>query len=101
MIRRVVVLKLDCALATPEGRAEVTEHSLQVLRSVPEVVRVEVGSAADHATETAWDVCLLIDFESLEDLEPFRVDPDHRAYVDEYLRPKLKALAAWNFEISA
>ena len=99
MIKRIVMLKLGEALATREARAEVTATSLEVLRNLPGVVRVEVGAAADAQSASAWDVCLLLEFESLQDLEPFRVDPEHRTYVDDYLRPKLKALAAWNFEI--
>jgi hypothetical protein len=99
VIKRIVMLKLEKALSTAEGRAEVTSTSLSILRGIPGVVHVSVGSAADHASESAWDVCLVLDFESLDELEPFRVNPEHRAYVDDYLRPKLKALAAWNFEI--
>ena len=36
---------------------------------------------------------------SMADIEPYRVHPDHRAYVDEFLKPRMEIIKAWNFEV--
>ena len=35
---------------------------------------------------------------SLEDVDPYREHPVHRSYVDDFLKPRLAVLKAWNFE---
>jgi hypothetical protein len=35
----------------------------------------------------------------MEDIPPYAAHPEHRAYVDEFLRPKLESIAAYNFEV--
>ena len=99
MIQRIVLLKLTDEMATDEGRREVAEHSRVVLESLPGVESVAAAVAADPATAGAFDISLVLGFRSVDELEPFRVHPDHRAYVDEYLRPKLTAIKAFNFEL--
>jgi hypothetical protein len=95
MIERIVLVKLEPGV----DASEVAERSRQVLQGIPGVCDVHVGMAADAPSAEAWDISLVLRFESLEDLEPFRVHPDHRSYVDEYLKPRMRAIKAWNFEI--
>ena len=99
MIQRIVLLKLNDDLATDEVRQEVAAHSRSVLEALPGVRSVQVGVAADPATEEGCDVSLVLHFDTVADLEPYRVHPDHRAYVDEYLAPRLAAIEAFNFEL--
>ncbi len=98
MITRIVLLKLAEPVRTPDGRHDVAAHSRVVLERLPGVTGVEVATAADDATADSWDVALTIRFGSLDHVEPYRVHPDHRTYVDEYLRPRCAELAAFNFE---
>ena len=67
-------------------------------RTIDRVIGVEVGVPADPAAEV-WDVSLAVRFERLDDVEPYRVDPIHRAYVDDYLASKAKVVKAWNFAV--
>jgi hypothetical protein len=100
MIDRIVLLQLTDDHADAAEVHAVAEHSLEVLGRLPGVVDVRVGTAADEATASQWHVSLLIRFSSAADLEPFRVHPDHRAYVDDFLRPRLEAITAFNFEVA-
>jgi len=101
MIERVVLLKLKAEYTTPDRLAEVIDESARVLNGLEQVVRARVGHSADEATAADWDVLLAIQFEDIEDVEPYRVHPDHRAYVDDFLKPRLEAIRAWNFVIEA
>ncbi len=99
MIQRIVLLKLNEEHATDSGRTLVAAHSREVLTVLPGFVKVDVGIPADASSRESWDISMVLKFESVDDLEPFRVHPDHRSYVDAFLKPKLALIKAWNFEI--
>lgn len=98
MITRIVLLKLKNQYSTPEGREEVASKSREVLPDLPGVRSVKVGIALDNPTRFKWDVSLVLEFDSADDLEPFRVDPAHREYVDDFLKPRLEGIRGYNFE---
>jgi hypothetical protein len=98
MIHRIVLLKLKEAYATDAGRAEVIAQSRVVLPNVPGVVEVSATVPADERTRRDWDVCLRVQLEGLADVEPYLAHPQHRAFVDELLSPRLEVIKAWNFE---
>jgi hypothetical protein len=100
MIQRTVVMRFQHEHATPQALAGIVEHSRQVLWSIPMVTTVSIGVAADDATREQWHFQLCLSFEDLTQVEAFRINPQHRSWVDTYLRPKLEAIAAWNFEVS-
>jgi len=60
---------------------------------------VTVGIPADEASERSWDVSIVVRFRSVDDVEPYREHPEHRAYVDEFLRPRMVVIKAWNFDV--
>ncbi len=99
MIERYVFLKLNAAHATPDGRRAVAAETRARLASLPGVRDLRVGLPADERAAEAWDVSIVVAFDDLDAVEPYRVHPTHRAYVDDYLRPMLASIAAWNFEI--
>ncbi|MCP4902726.1 MAG: Dabb family protein [bacterium] len=101
MITRIVLLKLSTEHATAEGREEVAGKSREVLPGMPGVLKADVGVGADTATLASWDVSLVLQFAAVEDLEPFRVDPAHREYVDLFLKPRLEDIQDLNFSGSA
>ena len=97
MIERIVLIKLvDEEI---RRRPEIAEYSRDVLRLIPGVGDVHVGLPADEPSAAAWDLALVLRFRSLDDVEAYRVHPDHRAYVDSYLKPRMVAITAWNFEV--
>ena len=97
MIERSVFVRLREEYRTDTKRAEIAVHSENALRAVPQVREIRVATAADDKTLQDWDMLLAIRLDSVEDLEPFRLDPIHREYVDSYLKPKITQIKAWNF----
>ena len=43
---------------------------------------------------------MIAHFESLDAVEPYRIHPDHRSYVDDFLKPRLAVIKAWNFKLT-
>jgi len=97
MIERIVLVKLTDR-AVPNRQA-IADYSREVLKRIPGVKDVHVGQPADGPSAAAWDLALVLHFESANDLDPYRLHPDHRAYVDNYLKPRMDAIKAWNFEV--
>jgi len=97
MIERHVYIKLNDDLAQEQGRAEVAAKSRE-LATIPGVLRLDVGLPADPASLAAWDLCLRLEFESLEAVEAYRVHPDHVRYLD-FLATRAAARKAWNFRV--
>ncbi|MCA9547875.1 MAG: Dabb family protein [Myxococcales bacterium] len=98
-VDRIVLVKLDGPYATPAGRAEVAAHTRTVFAKLPGVTDLRVGVPADDAAEKSWDLSITVRFARLADVDAYRVHPDHRTYVDEYLAPRMQVLKAWNFEL--
>ena len=97
VIERTVFLKLNDELCNPEARRRVAEHSNQVLSAIPGVVDVHTGAATSDTTND-WDVLLVVRFNTSDEMEQYRVHPDHRTFVDDYLRPRISAIKAWSFQ---
>jgi hypothetical protein len=97
MIERYHFLKLRPEHATPAGRAEVVARCRAVLPGIPGVRSVVVGAPADAEAAQAWDVSIVVRFADLAAVGPYRADPDHRRFVDEFLAPRVEGKKAWNF----
>ncbi len=98
MIERVVLFKLKDEYANDEARAEIAARSREILGALPGVQALSIGVPADAPSEKSWDLSIIVRFDSLEAIERYRVHPDHRAYVDEYMRPRMEVIKAWNFK---
>jgi hypothetical protein len=98
MIERTVLIKLESVFCEPDQRRRIAVHSRDTLSAVPGVLAVEAGVPADPKTEGDWDLCLKVRFASVDDIPGYALHPRHRSYVDDYLRPKLETIRAWNFE---
>ncbi|MBC8871902.1 MAG: Dabb family protein [Planctomycetes bacterium] len=97
MIDRMVFVRFKEEYRTDTKRAEIASHSENTLRAVPQVRAIRVATALDDKTRQDWDMLLAIRLDSIEDLEPFRLNPIHREYVDNYLKPKMAQIKGWNF----
>ncbi len=98
MIERTVLLKLTADHASETGRTTVAERARDVLPAIPGVRGAVACLPADERSAKDWDVLLRIEFERIEDVAPYAADPAHRAFVDDFLRPRLEVIKAWNFE---
>jgi stress responsive alpha/beta barrel protein len=99
MIERYVFFKLQDAYANPAARAEVAERTRQALGALAGVRGVTVGIPADAAAEAAWDVSVVVRFDTLAAADAYRVDPEHERFTVDYLRPRMAVVKAWNFEV--
>lgn len=98
MIDRFVFVRLKKEHASE--REAIAAHTAETLRALPGVIHVSVGTPADEHAAAAWDLSIVVRFGALADVEPYRVHPAHRRYVDEYLRPRMEVIKAWSFEIA-
>jgi hypothetical protein len=98
MVERIVLIKLHEAFANEHGRQEVADESLRILPTIEGVKSVRCGVPADEKTEGSWDIQLSLTFNGMDCVERYRVDPIHRAYVDDFLKERMSFIKAWNFE---
>lgn len=79
MIRHVVMWRFA---DTAEGHTKaenmewVREHLLALRPIIPEIKRMEVGIDVSH-TDMSYDMLLLTEFASLDDLQKYKVHPEH------------------------
>ena len=99
MIQRVVMVKLKPAFADDASRRKIVRETLDVLKDAHGVLDLEVGVPSDKRTEGSWDLCLLVRFATMADVEAYRTDRIHRAYADVFLAPMRTAIRVWNFEV--
>jgi hypothetical protein len=98
MIERVHLLKLTAEHATPRGRREIVDRALAVLPGVPGVLGVRAGSPSDPESAKSWDIMIVVRFQSMRDIDPYRGHPEHRRFVDEFLAPRTEVKKGWNFD---
>jgi stress responsive alpha/beta barrel protein len=98
MIERVHLLKLKAEHATPRGRREIIDRALAVLPAVPGVLGVRAGAPVDPESEKSWDLLIVVRFQSVRDIDSYRVHPEHRRFVDEFLAPRTEVKKGWNFD---
>lgn len=98
MIERHVYVKFKAEHAGA-GAQQATVERTRELASIPGVTSVRVGLPADDDSRAAWDVCLVLTFDSIDAVEPYRVHPIHQAYLDDFLNPRAEVKKAWNFEV--
>ena len=99
MIQRIVLFKLKDEYCNDTARAEFAERSRTDLGALSQVRSVTVGVPADEASEKSWDIAISVQFDSMDDVQAYIVDPEHRAYVDGYAMPRIEMRKAWNFRL--
>lgn len=100
MVERYVFLKLEEKHASPAGRAAICAEVERVYPDLPGVRAVRVGVPADPQAAAAWDIALIVGFDSREAIPTYLESPGHRTFVDTFLAGKVAALKAWNFEVA-
>jgi len=99
MVERYVFLKLKDESANEAGRKEVIDRAFQDLGSINGVRRLIIGSPADEKSEASWDVSIVLVFDSADVIPGYLEHPKHRAFVDEFVKPRLEVIKAWNFDV--
>lgn len=96
-VQRHVYLKFKDEFSNAAGIEEVAQRTPQMLSTIPEVVALHVGRPSDERSAIAWDLVLIVEFASADDVDPYREHPAHLTYYHDYLKPRLEVIKAWNF----
>jgi hypothetical protein len=96
MIVRYVFVRLKPPFAEAAALAELRARSHELAR-IEGVRAVSVGLPADDGARAAWDLAVAVRFDSLQDVERYLAHPEHTAYYEGFLEPRLQVIKAWNF----
>lgn len=91
MIQRVVKLNIK-----NEEIEAVIKKSKQILPTIPQVKSLQVGIIENSKK---YNLALLLLFESYEEIKKFSPHPEHREYVDNFLKPRMEDIAAYNIKL--
>ncbi len=81
MIKHIVFFRFSDKQGNPE-RLPVLKSKIEALKdSIPEIEHIEAGINISNRPQ-AYDLALISDFRSEEDLEKYRVHPDHQALIE-------------------
>ncbi|MDQ2085072.1 Dabb family protein [Herbivorax sp. ANBcel31] len=83
MIKHIVMWKLKESACgnTKEENAQIIKEKLESLEAkIPELLKIEVGIDFSK-TENSADIVLYSEFNTKEDLEKYKVHPEHKAVV--------------------
>lgn len=97
MIERIVLFKLKGEYCNDRARAEIAERTRRDLGALKNVRSISVGVPADEPAEKSWDLSIVVRLDTLEDVAAYIADPEHRAYVDDYMHERIELIKAWNF----
>lgn len=99
MIRHVVMWKLasDDAAERAEQAAEVARRLNALEGVVPQLRAISAGANIAYP-DVNWDVTLVADVDSLEDLEAYQVHPAH-VEAGAYIRSVVASRVAVDFEV--
>ena len=101
MIRHVCMFEFS-EEAEGRTRAENVAITKAMLEALPEKISwiraSTVAVNAKGAPDGNWDLILISDFDSFEDLERYQVHPDHVA-VGTFMKPVRRARSCVDFEI--
>ena len=81
---------------TREENVEITKNMLEALPSKIDLIRSSTVKVNENANGVNWDLVLISDFDSFEDLERYRVHPDHVA-VGTFMKPGRRARACVDY----
>jgi hypothetical protein len=95
MITHIVLFKL--AEPTPEKIAAVRDRLLSMQGKIDLLRRLEAGIDLIRS-ERSYDVALLTQFDSLEDLQAYQVHPYHAGEVVPFMKANCSSVVAVDYE---
>ena len=100
MIRHVVLWKFkdSAQSASKEENMKLASERLYALRPIiPELRRMEIGADISH-TEMSYDLFLLTEFDSVEDMKIYAEHPAHKE-VSKFIRSVIESRVVLDCEI--
>jgi hypothetical protein len=103
MIKHIVMWKLR-EFPSREEKLRIARNLRQKLlemkKSIKQIKSIEVGINAEKASSSNYDVILITQFSSMDDLQGYKVHPAHQELV-EYLQTIRELRVAIDYEIAA
>ena len=96
MIIRTVLVKLKDEWANDEERVALANVG-QAALAVPGVKAAQGLIPADDAAVGSWDLMYQVHFDTLDEVEVYRVHPDHILFLETHLNPKAEVKKVWNW----
>ncbi|MDZ7740258.1 MAG: Dabb family protein [Bacteroidota bacterium] len=99
MIKHIVMIKLKDFSSADEKTSHARKFKqmlLDLVDKVPELLAMEVGLNFNEKP-AAYDIVLISEFESREELDNYRIHPEH-VKVLEYLREIMESTAVVDYE---
>jgi len=96
MVHHIVLFNLQPHV-TPSKLEEMMMNTRMQLLKIPEVLNIKCGKNIDQESE--WAFFIAVDFESMDKLALYRDDPIHVKFVEETLKPNIRARLALDYEM--
>ncbi len=97
MIIRTVLVKLKDEWANDEERVALANVGQAALAAIPGVKAAQGLIPADDAAVGSWDLMYQVHFDTLDEVEVYRVHPDHILFLETHLNPKAEVKKVWNW----
>ncbi|MEA1986176.1 MAG: Dabb family protein [Candidatus Marinimicrobia bacterium] len=92
MIERIVLIKIK-----DESQVDnVIQKTKEVIAILPGVKSFKTGKVLNNDN---YNFGLSMTFDSMEDVEKFSPHPKHREFVDDFLKPLMSGIVAYNVNI--
>ena len=101
MIKHIVMWKLREFPSREEKlktARNLRQKLLDIKKSIKQIMTIEVGLNTDKASASNYDVILITQFASIEDLQAYKVHPAHQELV-EYLQTIRELRVAIDYEV--
>ena len=82
MLKHIVIFKLKDTDDKKKVALELKEHLLNLKNHINEILEIEVGVKSDKAPESHFDVFLNTKFNGIEELNSYRVHPEHQKVLE-------------------
>jgi len=82
MIKHIVIFKLNDTENKKEIASELKKQLLNLKNHISEILEIEVGVKSDKAPESHFDVFLNTKFNGLDELNSYRVHPEHKKVLE-------------------
>ena len=96
MVETHVYLRFKPESQTPKFRSAFAERC-KALETILEVRGIRVGAPADDRSEAAWDLCIILEFDSIDSATACAAHSDFQALLDRDRNPQLAVTKDWKF----
>jgi hypothetical protein len=98
MIQRFVFVRFRPEVQADAALEAIAAAVARVFPGLPGVTGAQVSRPADEQAAAGWDLCLTVQFDSIDAVPGYVDHPDHVAFVQAEMAPRILVKKSWNFE---